>query len=158
MEVNKDLQYTILKSDFKTIFVIWRNYLWPERVEPIEKTSALLFKKGIDLKYKTAEVFFVKAEMEGKIIGVCSGQRTGAKEFRSRGLWVSKDFRKKGIGSKLFFAVEREAQKRGCFNLWTLSRYTSKKFYQSVGMKDFGKTYKFEYGPHFWMFKSLLNA
>ena len=157
MKVNENPQYSILKSDFETVFSIWKDCLWPERVEPIEKTSALLFKKGIDLNYKSAEVFFVKAEMNGKIIGVCSGQRTGPQEFRSRGLWVSKDFRGRGIGSKLFFAVEKEAQKRGCFSLWTLARHSSKKFYLSVGMKDFGKTYKFEYGPHFWMSKSLLK-
>ena len=24
-----------------------------------------------------------------------------------------------------------------------------------MGMKNFGKTYKFEYGPHFWMSKTL---
>ena len=157
MKDKGSLRYNILKSDFKTVFVIWRNYLWPERVEPIEETSALLFKEGIDLNYRSSEVFFVKAERKGKIIGVCSGQRTGPREFRSRGLWVSGNFRGQGIGTKLFFAVEKETQKRGCFSLWTLARYSSKKFYQTVGMKDSGKTYKFEYGPHFWMSKALLK-
>ena len=149
------MQYALLKSDFKTIYPIWRNYLWPERVEPIKATSALLFKEGIDMNHRSKEVFFIKMEVAGKVIGACSGQRTGPGEFRSRGLWVSEDFRKKGIGSKLFFEVEREAQKRGCSNLWTLSRHSSEGFYCSVGMKNLGKTDKFEYGPHFWMYKAL---
>ena len=149
------MQCAISKSDFKTIFPIWRKYLWPKRVEVIEETSALLFHAGIDMDYRTSEVFFMKAEVNGQIIGVCSGQRTGFKEFRSRGLWVSENFRKKGIGSKLFFAVEKEVQKRGCSDLWTLSRHSSEKFYCSMGMKNFGKTHKFEYGPHFWMSKEM---
>ena len=150
------MHYIISKSNFKEVSFIWKNYLWPKRIEPIEKTSALLFKEGIDMNYKAAEVFFVKAEMDGRIVGVCSGQRTGVHEFRSRGLWVSEDFRKKGLGSKLFFEVEKEAQNRGCVNLWTLARYSSEKFYCSMEMKNFGKTYKFEYGPHFWMSKTFI--
>ena len=153
---NLQMEYALSKSDFKDIFPIWRNRLWPERIEPIKKTSALLFKEGIDMNYKSSEVFFIKAEVNKQIIGVCSGQRTGSKEFRSRGLWVSEDFRKKRIGSGLFFAVEKETKKRNCSYLWTLARHSSEKFYRSVGMKNCGKTDKFEYGPHFWMNKSLV--
>ena len=79
------MQYTVLKSDFSTVSVIWKDYLWPKRIEPIEETSALLFKEGIDLEYRSSEVFFVKMELSKKIIGVCSGQRTGSQEFCSRG-------------------------------------------------------------------------
>lgn len=147
----------ILKTDFETVFPFWRKCLWPNRIEPIEPTSALLFKDGIDRNYQSAEVFFVKAEVGGEIIGVCSGQRTGLKEFRSRGLWVSKNYRSRGIGSKLFLEVEREAQKRGCLNLWTLARHSSKDFYLKMGMKNYGKTNDFEYGPHFWMSKKIKN-
>ena len=149
------MQYTVLKSDFSTVSVIWRDYLWPKRIEPIEETSALLFKEGIDMEYKSSEVFFVKMELNKEIVGVCSGQRTGSQEFRSRGLWVSEDLRRKGIGSKLFLSVETEAKARGCSHLWTLARYFSQQFYYSMGMKNCGKTYKFEYGPHFWMSKTL---
>ena len=149
------MQYIVSKSNFKEVSFIWRNYLWPERIEPIEETSALLFKEGIDMSYRSSEVFFIKTEVNGQIVGVCSGQRTGSREFRSRGLWVREDFRKKRIGSKLFFSVEKESQKRGCVSLWTLARHSSEKFYRSVGMKNFGKTDKFEYGPHFWMFKNF---
>ena len=149
------MQYIVSKSNFATVFPIWRNYLWPNRTEPIEETSALLFKEGIDMHYRSSEVFFVKIEQNNKIIGVCSGQKTGEREFRSRGLWVAQTFRRKGLGLKLFFAVEETAKKRDCLHLWTLARYTSKPFYISMGMKDCGKTEQFEYGPHFWMSKHL---
>ena len=149
------MEYIISKTDFLTVLPIWRDYLWPERMEPIEKTSALLFKKGIDLNYNSAEVFFIKMEISGKIIGVCSGQKTQTREFRSRGLWVSENFRKRGLGSKLFFSVQKEARKRGCCHLWTLARHSSKKFYLSMKMRDCGQTDQFEYGPHFWMSKSF---
>lgn len=155
---NLQLQYTILKSDFETVSVIWKNHLWPERIEPIEATSALLFKEGIDLNYKSSKAFFIKAEANQKIIGVCSGHQTGSQEFRARGLWVSENFRRKGIGSKLFISIEKEAQRREGSRLWTLARHSSIKFYHSVGMKNFGKTYKFEYGPHFWMTKTLSST
>ena len=149
------MQHTFLECDFKTIFPIWKNCLWPQRIEPIEATSALLFKEGIDSDYRSAEVFFVKVELDKQIIGVCSGQRTGSHKFRSRGLWVSEKFRRQGIGSKLFVSVEKESKRRGCSRLWTLARHSSKSFYLSMKMKDFGETYKFEYGPHFWMSKTL---
>lgn len=149
------MRCALSKSNFKEVFPIWKNYLWPERIEPIEETSALLFKEGIDMSYRSSEVFFIKAELDRQIIGVCSGQRTGPNEFRSRGLWVSENFRRKGIGSKLFFSVKAEAQKRACSSLWTLSRHSSEKFYRSVGMRNCGKTFEFEYGPHFWMYGKL---
>ena len=149
------MQYPVLKSHFEKVSIIWKIYLWPERIEPIEETSALLFKEGIDLKYRSAEVFFVKIEFNKRIIGVCSGQRTGTQEFRSRGLWVCKSFRRKGLGSKLFYSVEEEAKKRGCSHLWTLARHSSQQFYCSMGMKNCGETSQFEYGPHFWMSKTL---
>ena len=152
-----EMQYIVSESNFATVLTIWKNYLWPERIEPIEKTSALLFRSGIDLKYKSSETVFFKIEVNKKIIGVCSGQQTGdTKDFRSRGLWVSENFRRKGVATKLFSCVEEEAKKRGCSRLWTLARHSSKKFYDSMGMKVCEKTYKFEYGPHFWMSK-LLN-
>lgn len=149
------MQYIVSNTDFKTVFPFWRDYLWPLRKEPIEPTSALLFKKGINMDYQSVEVFFRKVEMKDCIIGVCSGQRTGQKEFRIRGLWVSPRFRRKQIGTKLFQTVEKEALKRGGSLLWTLARHSSKQFYLSVKMKDASMTNQFEYGPHFWMLKSL---
>ena len=143
------------ETDFPTALSVWKSRLWPKRVEPIEATSALLFKKGVDLNYQSAEVFFIKAEVDQQIVGVCSGQRTGPKEFRSRGLFVAESFRKRGIGSALFRLVEKEAKQRNGSHLWTLARYSSKKFYLAMQMKTAGRTDKFEYGPHFWMSKKL---
>ena len=151
------MQYVICDTDFKTVFSFWRNHLWPHRKEPIESTSALLFKEGTDKAYKTAEVFFKKASARGQILGVCSGQKTNFKEFRSRGLWVSPLFRRKGLGGQLFSAVEQEALKRGASRLWTLARHSSKHFYLSMKMKEAGLTSKFEYGPHFWMSKEFIS-
>ena len=142
-------------TDFSSVFSVWRQYLWPKRLEPIASRSSLLFKKGHDLNYLSAEVFFVKLEREGKIIGVCSGQKTQELEFRSRGLWVAKEFRRQGLASRLFLFVEEEAKKRGAKHLWTLARHSAKEFYQAMQMKDCGKTQQFEYGPHFWMSKKL---
>ena len=149
------MRYTLSETDFSTAGAVWKSRLWPKRVEPIEARSALLFKKGFDLNYQSAEVFFVKAAADQQIVGVCSGQRTGPKEFRSRGLWVAENYRKKGIGGALFRFVEEEAKRRGGLHLWTLARYSSKEFYLSMGMKSAGKTGKFEYGPHFYMSKKL---
>lgn len=153
--IRKRMPYIVSETDFKTVFRFWRNCLWPHRREPIEPTSALLFKKGIDMDYQSAEVFFKKIELKGLIVGVCSGQRTSFKEFRSRGLWVSPRFRRKKIGTKLFQSIEKEAQKRDGSRLWTLARYSSKHFYLSMEMKESGRTSEFEYGPHFWMFKRI---
>ena len=149
-------RYTVSKSDWPTVSRIWKNYLWPERISLIEKTSALLFKEGLDMGYKSSEVFFVQIREKGEIIGVCSGQKTGSQEFRSRGLWVSEGFRRRGLGSRLFYSVEKEAQKRGGVHLWTLARHSSLSFYLAVGMKNHGRTCQFEYGPHFWMCKKLI--
>ena len=145
----------VVFTDFLTVLPIWKQYLWPKRIEPIRSRSTMLFKAGMDVKAFSAEVFFVKLEKNQKIVGVCSGQRTQDQEFRSRGLWVAKEFRRQGLASQLFVFVEQEAKKRGANHLWTLARHSAKEFYLAMNMKDCGKTYEFEYGPHFWMSKNL---
>ncbi len=149
------MQYVVSATDFSIVFPIWRNNLWPERESPIEATSALLFKGGIDMSYKSHEAFFLKMEKEGQTVGVVSGQRTRPHEFRFRGLYCFKNFRRQGLGSRLFFEVEKEAKKRGGSSLWGLCRHSKKAFYLSVGMKDCGITKQFEYGPHLYMFKKI---
>ena len=149
------MECLLLKCSFQEVLPIWRDELWPKRITAIEKTNPLLFKKGWNLQHQSTEVFFMKVEKNKKIIAVCSMQKTADQEFRSRGLWVSEEFRKQGIGSKLFQALEKEALSRGCSRLWTLARHSSLIFYTKMGMKDCGKTYDFEYGPHYWMLKIM---
>lgn len=62
-------------------------------------------------------------------------------------LWVAKEFRKKGIGSKLLSAATEEAKRHHCYKIIAQSRYEKPGvhyFYESNGFKDHGKNFRID--------------
>ena len=99
----------VKKITFDEIFSIWDNYLWKGRKSKIEPTNPIKFMGGYDktIKYNTASFFGVVDK--GKFIGVNSGFATDSNLYRSRGLYVHKRWRRRGIATLLLKATEKQA-------------------------------------------------
>ena len=96
----------VITLTFEQIKEIWEKELWPNRESAIETHSAMTWPLTNTVPYDM-EIFeyipaFYAIEIDNKIVGVNSGHRTEDKGYRSRGLWVHPDFRRKGVGKSKF--------------------------------------------------------
>ena len=101
----------------------WEDYLWPGRddIEPIVGQTI-----GEPLSYDSSieknEVSFFVAKCGNKVIGVNSGFNTTPDYYRSRGLWVHKSFRRKGVALKLLqMTIEDAIHKKNLYVLLDVS-------------------------------------
>lgn len=139
----------IRKVDFQTVLPIWRNELWPDRKSPIESHSAMTWPYGdADTQY-CMKVFdypatFWAAYHDDEIVGVNSGHRTAHNEYRSRGIWVHPDYRRKGISRMLFLDLEEQAIMEGCHVIWSIPRITGLPAYEAAGFQAIGDFFKTE--------------
>lgn len=118
---------------YSDIFPIWKNYLWKDRID-IKNMSSMLYNGGYDLKiYELYEPFFIAYIKDNKILGVNSGHKTSNYHFRSRGLYVFPEYRKKGIGVKLLNATLDLAKTNNCKICWSVPRKLALSTYISSG-------------------------
>lgn len=120
-------------SNFETIYPIWGKELWSYRTSPIESTSAMTYLGNYDVRNMTYIPSFFVYEYEGTIQGVNSGHKCNDGSYRSRGLYVYPEYRKKGIGKKLLEASIDQAKKEECTFIWSYPRQSSWKVYESAG-------------------------
>lgn len=71
--------------------------------------------------------------VDDKIVGVNSGHTTPDNLYRSRGLWIEKEYRGKGLGVPLLTAGITKAQQLNCDGVWSFPRDTSQKTYEAAG-------------------------
>ena len=145
------------KITYEDILPIWENDLWPKRQSEITSTSAMcLFKtKVIDEitgKYIAKEIYDLKnmeftptfwgAFHNDKLVGVNSGHMCVDKMYRSRGLYVSPDYRKQGIGQKLLMKTLAQATHEKAIICWSFPKKESWKTYSKIG---------FQLSHHLWI-------
>ena len=76
---------------------------------------------------------YAKNKENGEIIGACAGKITGKFCYIHR-LWVDPDYRRKGIGSELFYQMENYAKNRNCQTVsLDTAEFQSKGFYEKLG-------------------------
>lgn len=145
--------------DFETILPIWKNKLWPERIDPIRPMSSMTYLGGYDttIYEKYNPTFFVVYNVVGDIIGVNSGHRTSDNLYRSRGLWVDPKYRLKGISGILFCELHGQSMKEGCTAIWSIPRKSALPAYEKYG---FNRTSDFfdegmEFGPNCYVYKDI---
>lgn len=112
---------------------VWSRYLWPSRVSPIESNSAMNFLNGYDMRSMYTTPTFFAYVQDDKIIGVNSGHMCGDNSYRSRGLYVSTEYRNQGIGVKLLLETISQAKKESANFIWSYPRQTSWNTYQKAG-------------------------
>ena len=67
------------------------------------------------------------------LIGVNSGYKTNDFNYRSRGLWVDINYRRRKISSLLLYNTIEKAKQEGAAMIWTCPREESLKAYESSG-------------------------
>lgn len=122
----------IEKATWEDTFFIWKNYLWPNRPDPIEPISAMLFMGGYGTNH-TPSFFCIRNN--DAIIAINSGHECEDGTYRSRGLWVDPVFRKQGLGTKLLSHTIQYGIKSGYNLIWSLPRITSKSVYINAGFE-----------------------
>ena len=145
----------VFESTFEEVYPIWKNELWPGRISKIESMSSLYWQlpnaiikdKTIFDKYSPT---FWTIKDEDKIVGVNSGFRTGEKVYRSRGLYVDKEYRNKGLSQILLRQAILQGKKEECYWIWSMPRKRALSSYQRIGFKKRGKWLEegVEFGPN----------
>ena len=146
----------IKKITFDEIFPIWRDYLWPGRKSEIRPTNGLTLLGKFDKEVEKNSPIFFGAFMDGKCVGVNSGHKTNDDEYRSRGLYIFPDHRKKGIAQLLLKAVEDECIKEGGRLLWSMPRESALPAYKKFGFVTTSDFFNdMEFGPNCFVVKTL---
>jgi GNAT superfamily N-acetyltransferase len=125
----------IKRITWEEILEIWQKELWPERSSPIESNSAMKFLSDYDMRNMITRPSFFGYHIDKKIVGVNSGHKCSDNSYRSRGLWVHLDYRKKGIGRLLLQETINQGIKEQCTMIWSYPRKSSWPTYSSVGFE-----------------------
>tara|TARA_Y100001972_G_C7619945_1_gene310876 strand:+ start:569 stop:1030 length:462 start_codon:yes stop_codon:yes gene_type:complete len=131
------------KISFEDILPIWENKLWPNRESAIEGISAMTWPyegnpEPIDMNIFEYQPTFYGVFMDNKLIGVNSGHRTTDTQYRSRGIWVDPDYRKRGVAQLLFVLTEHQARIEKCEMMWSIPRKTALTAYTKFGFTTVG--------------------
>jgi GNAT superfamily N-acetyltransferase len=147
----------VIITDFKTVGLIWREFLWPGRVSPITPTSAIQFGGGYNLSLLGQEAIFLRlVDSSEQTLGVISGFPTQEGYFRSRGLFVFQSFRGRGFSQILLGSIREYARENGHTRLWSLPRQSSWLAYKRFGFCQNSDWFNegVEFGPN--AFASLI--
>ena len=131
------------KISFEDILPIWENKLWPNRESAIEGVSAMTWPyegnpEPIDMNIFDYQPTFYGVFMDNKLLGVNSGHRTTDTQYRSRGIWVDPDYRKRGVAQLLFVLTEHQARIEKCEMMWSIPRKTALTAYTKFGFTTVG--------------------
>ena len=147
----------VKKITFDEIFSTWHNYLWKERKSEIKPTNPIKFMGGYDKSIENSKPSFFGAMNKDKCVGVNSGFATDVNLYRSRGLYVYKNWRKKGIATLLLNATEKQALQENKKILWSMPRKSALKMYKSFGFAQISVFFDkgVEFGPNCFMCKYI---
>ncbi len=152
--MNNILHFT--ETSFENVLKIWSQHLWPKRLSVIESISYINIDGCIDdsIKNYINSAKFFCIIYNNKTIGVLSHHQTAENTVRLRGLWVSPEFRGKGVGSELIMKSILSASKNAT-EIWLMSRIVNTVYYKKFGFLDHKYTDMYEYGPHLIMKKTI---
>lgn len=133
----------IERLDYKTVESIWQTHLWTNRTSAIESHSAMTWPfegnpDPIDMNIFNYPATFWGAYLDNKLVGVNSGHKTTDEQYRSRGIWVDPEYRKRGVAQMLFLLTAHQAKIEGCELLWSIPRKTALPAYTKFGFETVG--------------------
>lgn len=133
----------IKRITFNEILPLWQSKLWPDRQSAIEPVSAMTWPfegdpQPINMSIFEYEPTFWGAYVDNKLVGVNSGHRTNASQYRSRGIWVDPAYRMHGISQQLFTMTEHQAAVEKCEMVWSIPRKTALHAYTKFGFNTVG--------------------
>ena len=127
-------------DDWEEVKEYWNKTLWPDREDTNPMSSMILVPtdpKDTGVAFAKNNPFTIDYDMEiydkykptffvirynNKIIGINSGHKCGDITYRSRGLFVDPEHRKKGLAQLLIRATIKQAREEGCLDIWTYPR------------------------------------
>ena len=86
-----------------------------------------------------------------QLIGVVRLDHDNSKSATILGLFVSEDFRRKGVGTRLVSACVRIAQRSGCLTVGLLIESPNSELIQFYSGLGFGFGYQYEGGGELWL-------
>lgn len=119
--------------NFETIYPIWKNKLWPDRISDITGTSAMKYLGNYDNKNMEYSPTFLAYFLNNQIVGVNSGHQCMDNGYRSRGLYVFPEYRGQGIGIELLKATIKKGKELGCNYVWSYPKDSSWSTYHKAG-------------------------
>ena len=133
----------IERLNFEKIESIWQTKLWPNRTSAIETHSAMTWPfegnpDPINMDIFNYPATFWGAYLDNKLVGVNSGHKTTDKQYRSRGIWVDPEYRKRGVAQMLFLMTAHQAKVEGCEMIWSIPRKTALPAYTKFGFQTVG--------------------
>ncbi len=146
----------IKEITFEEILPFWKQLWWPK--VDIQKRSGRLLLFGFDRSIITNDdikVTYFGAERDGKIVGVNSGYSLREFEYRSRGLYILPEYRKKGIAQELLQATQDKGHEEKTITLWSLPRRTAINAYIKFGFKILSDYSDEEYGQNCFAMKGI---
>lgn len=141
--------------NFDNILPIWQYYLWPERKSVITGNSAMNYLGGYDIKNLNFTPVFIAYFMDNQIVGVNSGHKCHDNSFRSRGLYVFPNYRKKGVGIKLLTKTIEIAIEQNANFIWSYPRQASWSTYEKSSFVLSSDWEKSELGFNAYCIKNL---
>ena len=147
----------IKKITYDDILPMWTKYMPNMSLEPTsamscflihvknEKTYKFEFIDHYDLENQKFTPTFWGAFDNEKLIGVNSGHMTLDRMYRSRGLYVNKDYRGRGIGQKLLMKTTSQGYHENAIAIWSYPKHDSWSTYGYVGFRQSGHTFNFEW-------------
>ena len=134
----------ITEISFVEIYDIWNQYLWPNRQSKIESNSAMVFLGGYNIANMHFKPTFTAYKDNNKIVGVNSGHKCIDNSYRSRGLYVLPEYRKKGIGVALLRQTIKNARNENCEFVWSYPKQSSWNTYSIAGFNLAGDWHQSE--------------
>ena len=112
---------------------------------------------GFDASIEDNIPTFFGMYIRDELIGVNSGFKTGEYEYRSRGLYVKPEYRRKLIATMLLEATQMQAIRENAKMIWSMPRKTAVQTYLSFGFKQSSKFFdeNVEFGPNCFVVKYL---
>jgi len=151
------MKHKVINIDFELIKSIWNKYLWPNRKSEIKSHSSMTLDDSYNMNIYNSLASYWGISYDGQIVGCNSGFKTDKYHYRSRGLWVSKEFRNKGLSKQLFNALFNQAIYEQCKYVWSIPRMKSLYAYLAVGFKQVSEPFDkdMEFGPNCYVIKEL---
>jgi hypothetical protein len=148
--INFGMTLTVKEIDFSTIEQIWQHHLWSGRVSKIEPYSAMMFMHDrYEISFATRPSIFFGGYIDNKLVAVNSIHLAEAYLARSRGLWVSAEYRGNSFGTVMLKISNSKAKDLGADAIWSFSRQTSIRSYVNAGYFQVSSWMKHgEFGPN----------
>lgn len=148
---------TILPSSFEEISPVWQEHLWDSKYK-FEPVSCMLFMgghdEGIRNKYSP---YFLKAVLNGAVVGVISAHQTSQEHFRLRGLYVFENYRNMSVATALIVEATKIALSSSAHLIWAAPRHTNLKLFENLNFVcNSPPTHDgFLYGPNCYVSKNI---